>query len=120
MYIIDDDPSVLRGMGRLMQAHGYDARVFASGRELLAADLPAVDAFLIIDVAMPGMDGLELYEELRRGGCRAPAIFITALDDPSVRGAVKRAGGAGFLRKPVEEEDLLDAVHRSLNRGSTG
>ncbi len=110
MCIIDDDPSALRGLGRLMQAHGYDARLFASAREILACDLPGANARLLIDVAMPEMDGLQLYQELVRRGCQAPAIFITALEDPAVRESVNQAGGAGFLQKPVDADALLDAM----------
>jgi FixJ family two-component response regulator len=114
VYIIDNDPSVLRGLGQLMMAHGYNARTFASAREILAGDLPAADACLLIDVAMPEMDGLKLYAELLRRGCKAPAIFITALDDPAVRESVKRLGGAGFFGKPVDGNELLAAVRGLL------
>ena len=110
VYIIDNDPSVLRGLGQLMMAHGYNAQTFASARAILAGDLPAADACLLIDVAMPEMDGLKLYAELLRRGCKAPAIFITALDDPAVRESVKRLGGAGFFGKPVDGNELLAAV----------
>lgn len=110
VYIIDDDPSVMRGLGRLMQAHGYDARAFSSARALLAGTLPADDACLLIDVAMPEIDGLQLYAELRRRGCLAPAIFITAQDEPAVREAVRRLGAAGFFRKPMDGNALLAAV----------
>ena len=113
VYIVDDDPSVSRGLGRLMKSHGYEAWVFASARELLASGLPGADACLIIDVAMPQMDGLQLYAELCRRGCQAPAIFITALDDPAVRESVNRLGAAGFFRKPVDGDELLAAVKRA-------
>jgi FixJ family two-component response regulator len=110
--IIDDDPSALRGLGRLMAAHGYDARVLASAREFLASDPPGPEACLLIDVAMPEMDGLQLYAELLRRGCKTPVIFITALDDPATRESVKRLGAAGFFRKPVDGDELLAAVKR--------
>ena len=110
--IIDDDPSVLRGLERLMKEHGYMARCFTSAREMLASGLPGEDACLLIDVAIPEMDGLQLYKELRRRGCLTPAIFITALDDPAVRKSVNRLGAAGLFRKPVDGDELLDAVKR--------
>ncbi len=110
--IIDDDPSVLRGLERLMKAHGYRARCFTSAREMLASGLPDEDACLLIDVAIPEMDGIQLYAELRRRGCLTPAIFITALDDPAVRKSVNRLGAAGLFRKPVDGDELLDAVKR--------
>lgn len=99
-------------MCQLMAAHGYDARVFASAREFLASGPPGTAACLLIDVAMPEMDGLQLYAELLRRGCKTPAIFITALDDPATRESVKRLGAAGFFRKPVDGDELLAAVKR--------
>jgi FixJ family two-component response regulator len=121
VYIIDDDPSVLRGLARLMKAHGFVAQAFASARAVLASALPAADACLLIDVAMPEMDGLQLCAELRRRGCLAPAIFITTLDDPAVREAVNRLGAAGFFRKPVDGDELREAVNRAMNgRGKGG
>ena len=120
MYIIDDDPSALHGLGRLMKAHGYDARLFASAREILASDLPGANACLLIDVAMPEMDGLQLFKELVRRGCQAPAIFITALEGPAVRESVKQAGGAGFIQKPVDADALLGAVNGVARTGSKG
>ena len=114
MYIIDDDPSALRGLQRLMTAHGYETRAFASARGLLASSLPDSYSCLLIDVAMPEMDGPQLYAELLRRGCQAPAIFITAMDDPAVRESVERTGAAAFLRKPVDADELLDAIKRAL------
>jgi len=60
VYIIDDDPSVCNGFKQLLNAHGYDARPFASAREFMAAGIPAADSCLLIDFAMPEVDGLEL------------------------------------------------------------
>lgn len=114
VYIIDDDPSIRRGFKRLMEADGYDARVFASAGEVLAAGLPGANFCLIIDVAMPEMNGLQLYAELLRRGCQAPAIFITALDDPAVRESVKGMRRAAFFQKPVDADALLDAVKWTL------
>jgi len=114
VYIIDDDPSIRCGFKRLMEAYGYDARVFASAREFLAAGIPGTNSCLIIDVAMPEMDGLQLYAELLRRGCQAPTIFITALDDPTVRESVKHTEKAAFFQKPVDADALLDAVRWTL------
>ena len=127
VYIIDDDPSVLRGFKRLMAAYGYDACLFASAAEFLAAvgvkprgghalirGRPGPDSCLIIDIAMPEMDGLQLQEELARKSCQAPMIFITALDDPDIQARVMRAGAAAFFQKPVDASALLDAVKRAM------
>lgn len=114
VYIIDDDPSVRCGFKRLMEAGGYDARIFASAREFLSAGIPDTNSCLIIDVAMPEMDGLQLQKELVRAGCKAPIIFITALENPQVKERAKRAGVARFFKKPVDADVLLDAVNRTL------
>jgi FixJ family two-component response regulator len=117
VYIIDDDPSVLKGFTRLIAAYGYDARGFGSAREFLAAGLPGPDSCLIIDVAMPEMNGLQLQEKLVRAGCQAPVIFITALNDPDIRERAKQTGAVGFFQKPVDAEALLDAVKWALTDG---
>ncbi len=110
VYIIDDDPSVVRGLVLLLTAHGYHAQTFAAPRELLASDLPPADTCLIIDVAMPEMNGMQLYAELLRRGCKAPAIFITALDEPAVQASVASMNGARLFRKPVDGNELMKAV----------
>jgi FixJ family two-component response regulator len=118
VYIIDDDSSVLRGLRRLVDAYGYDARGFASAGEFLATGLPGDNSCLIIDVAMPEMDGLQLQEELVRRACKAPVIFITARNDPDIRERAKRAGGVGFFQKPVDAGALLDVIKWALTAGS--
>lgn len=121
VHVVDDDPSALRSMERLMSAHGFKTKVFASASEMLACDLPDANACLLIDVAMPEMNGLALHAELLRSGCRAPAIFITALDDHAAREAALAAGAAGFFRKPADGDELLAAIRRATaQRGEPG
>ena len=117
MYIVDDDPFVLRALGRLLEVHGYETRRFASASELLAAGLPAPDACLITDVIMPDMDGLQLCAELRRRGCLTPTIVITAVDKTETRESAERMGCAAFLHKPIEAPVLLDAVAQAMAMG---
>ena len=114
VYIIDDESSVRRGLKRLMNAHGYDARTFASAREFLVAGIPCGNACIIIDVVMPGMGGLELLRELTLAGNKAPAIFITGSDVASLPESAKRAGAVAFLLKPLDAPLLLDAVKGAL------
>jgi len=120
VYIIDDDPSVRNGFMRLINAHDYAARSFASAGEFLASGLPHAGSCLLIDIAMPKMDGLQLYAELLRRGCKAPVIFITASNDPDIRERAKLAGVVGFFQKPVDGDALLDAVKWALTAGSKG
>ncbi len=110
VYVIDDDPSARRGLVRLLKTYDFAVLEFAAPRELLLAGLPDVNACLIIDMAMPEMNGLQLFTELRRKGCQSPAIFLTALDDPELREATALAGAAGLFRKPVAGDDLVRAI----------
>ena len=86
----------------------------------LAAGLPSPDSCLIIDVAMPEMDGLQLQAELKRLGSKAPVIFITALDDPGLRERAKQAGAVAFFQKPVDSDALVDAIKWALTEGKEG
>ncbi len=119
VHIIDDDSSVRRGFKRLLKSYGYDVQVFASAREFLAAGLPGDDSCLVIDVAMPEMNGLQLLEELTKQGCKAPVIFITALNDPEIRNRAKRFGVAAFFQKPVDADVFLDALNGAMSAGAT-
>jgi FixJ family two-component response regulator len=114
VYIVDDDASVLRGLSRLLGAYGHNVKVFDSPHKLLASALPEKNTCLVIDVAMPEMDGLTLYATLLEKGCQAPAIFITALDDPAMRNSVTRIGGAAFFQKPFEGETLIKAIDEAM------
>jgi len=117
VYIIDDDPSVRCGFKRLMNADGYDARLFASAREFIASGIPGADSCLIIDFAMPDMDGLELKAALDQAGCKAPVILVTALIDAAIRERAKHAGVVGFFQKPVDAAALLDAIKWAMAAG---
>jgi two-component system response regulator FixJ len=90
---------------------GYDAHVFSSAIEFLSTTLPGADSCLIIDIAMPEMDGLALQAELARRMCKTPIIFITALSDPDLRERAKRAGASAFFQKPVDADALCDAIN---------
>ena len=118
VYVIDDDPSVRRGLVRFLKAYDFDVLDFASPRDLLVTDLPDANACLIIDMSMPDMNGLQLFAELRRRGCQAPAIFLTALDDPELRDATARAGAVGFFRKPASGDELVMAIRKAVGRQS--
>ena len=115
--IIDDDPSVRTGLRRVLESYGFEARLFASAREFLAAGIPGPDTCVLIDMIMPEMDGLRLQEELVRAGSKAPVIFITAHDDAGLRERARRSGAAGFLRKPVDAEELMEAIKGALAGG---
>ena len=92
IVVVDDDVSFLRSVGRLLRSAGYAVATFGSGREFLAA-LPALSPrCLVLDVHMPGMTGLELYERLAAQGASVPVVFVTAYDTPQNRERARQAG----------------------------
>ena len=112
--IVDDDSSVRTAVGRLVRSQGFAAEVFSSGEELLGCDHLTGFSCLIVDVAMPGLSGLELQDRLSADGCLLPIIFITALDDAHVQTRALAAGASGFLSKPFDDEELLAAIRTAL------
>ena len=114
VYIVDDDESVRRAMKRLISSAGLEARIFVSGRDFLESNYTDQNACLIADVKMHGMTGLELQQELISRGSTLPVIFLTAFDAAETRDQAKKAGAAGYFRKPVDDQALLDSIHWAL------
>jgi len=112
--IVDDDESVRAAIESLLKAMGFRAEVFASAKDFLNSAQLNHTACLILDVRMPGMDGLELQRQLAAADCRIPIVFITAHDDEDVRKRALQAGAVDFLSKPFSEEALLSAVRSAL------
>lgn len=112
--LIDDDASVRRGVSRLLRAAGYQVRAFHSGEDCLAAPDLEVLGCLIIDIHLGGISGFELLCKLREVGHRTPAIFITAFDESLTKDALRMAGSPVCLRKPVDADFLLSALHNHL------
>jgi FixJ family two-component response regulator len=112
--IVDDDPSYARALGRLLGARGYPARIYGSGAELLGELDAEARGCVVMDLNMPGMNGLELQTELARRGARLPVVFLTgAADIPSSVSAM-RGGAVDFLEKRAPSEQLIAAVERAL------
>lgn len=114
--VVDDDPSVLRALDRLIRSHGALARLFSSAADSMQPPGAAAADCLILDVQMPGMGGLDLHERFRERGCRCPVIFITAHEDPDAEARAARSGAAGFLYKPFRNDVLWGAVTKALER----
>lgn len=115
--IVDDDLSVCRALRRLVQSVGYTVETFASAREFLDSSPSGRTACLVLDIHMDGMSGFELSEQLAEDRTAIPIIFITAHDDALTRERVRRAGVAGYLPKPFDEQALLAAIARAVNGG---
>jgi FixJ family two-component response regulator len=115
--ILDDDPSVRTAISRLVGASGMVGSSFSNGMELFNA-LPKVDPdCIILDLYMPGLDGLEVLSYLRKTGLKAPVIMITAQDDPTLRETCLKAGASAFLRKPLQAAELLATIAQAAHPG---
>lgn len=115
--VVDDDPSVVRGLNRLLRSWGMQVRTFGSGEEFLNTLKSRPDAdCCVIDVQMPRITGLEVQETLNRSGRDVPIIFITAHDDNATEWQALKAGAIGFLRKPFSEEVLIGLIRKAAGR----
>jgi FixJ family two-component response regulator len=114
LSVVDDDESVRESLPDLLGELGFAARAFSSAEEFLASDCLAQTSCLILDIAMPGMTGPELYQELKRRGQEMPIIFITGQRDETVRARVLKQAAAGFLLKPFSDGALLSAIKMAL------
>jgi FixJ family two-component response regulator len=114
LSVVDDDEMLLESLPELLREFGFAARAFLSGQEFLSSDYVDQTRCLILDVAMPGMSGLDLQDELKRRGQAIPIIFITAQKDEDIRKQAFRQGAVKFLEKPFSDSALLDAVNAAL------
>jgi FixJ family two-component response regulator len=114
LSIIDDDESVRESLPDLLREFGFAARAFSSAEEFLSSDSVGQTKCLILDVAMPGMTGLDLQKELRRLGQEIPVIFITAQKDETIRQQALKQGAVNFLYKPFSDTALLEALNAAV------
>jgi len=114
--VVDDDESVRESLPDLLKEFGFDACTFSSAQEFLASAYVNRTGCLILDIAMPGMTGLDLQKELQLRGNRIPIIFITAQSDVAVRARALEQGAIRVLLKPFNDTDLLDAVEAALRK----
>ena len=116
--IVDDDVSVRRSTRRLLLSSGLRAEAFASAEDFLQSGRVAETACLLLDVRMPGMDGLELQRRLSETDRMIPIIFLSARASEEEERRALRAGAAEFLRKPVSKEALLNAIRAVLENSN--
>jgi FixJ family two-component response regulator len=114
VLIIDDDPSVLNALARLVRSAGYDVRAFGLPSALLSAQIPADHACMVVDVNLPEMNGVELCQTLARSGRGLPVIFITGRDDATTMALIRQAPCVAVLFKPFDENLLLPAISQAL------
>ena len=112
--VVDDDESIRRTTTRLIESFGFRAAAFESADSFLRSGQLRDTACLIVDVQMPGMNGLQLQSHLAAEGRGIPIIFITAYDDKESRRRAMQAGAVGFLGKPFSDEHLLQTIRSTL------
>jgi len=114
--VVDDDESVRESLPDLLRQFGFAAEAFTSAEAFLASDLVSETSCLLLDVAMPGMSGPDLQQELTRRRQSIPIVFITAHGDSTVRPRLLARGAVDCLLKPFSEAALLDAIKAALGR----
>jgi FixJ family two-component response regulator len=112
--VVDDDESVRESLPDLLRLFGFAAETFPSAEAFLASDVVGTTSCLLLDIAMPGMSGPDLQEELIRRRQKIPIVFITATGDSSVRPRLLARGAVECLSKPFSEVALLDALSAAL------
>jgi FixJ family two-component response regulator len=119
VFLVDDDDSVLRALGRLIKSAGYEVQTFVSARAFLdSGDFQKGPACLVLDVRMPGLNGLDLQRELQAARATLPIIFITGYGDIPTTVRAMKAGAVDFLPKPLKDTVLLRAIEQALARAA--
>jgi FixJ family two-component response regulator len=116
VFIVDDDVSVRESLELLIQTQGWQPETFASGREFLDRPRALVPSCLVLDLSLPGLDGLELQKRIAAERTDVPIIFITGRGDVPKTVQAMKAGAVEFLTKPFNDEVLLTAVRQALER----
>lgn len=116
VYIVDDDADVRESLDELLASVGLRSQSFGTAQEFLSVGASGHPSCLILDVRLPGISGLDLQRELKRERISIPIIFLTAHADVPMSVKAMKSGAIEFLTKPFRQQDLLDAVQRSLAR----
>jgi FixJ family two-component response regulator len=116
IFVVDDDESVRRALGNLLESVGFEAQLFGSTEQFRAVALPDAPSCLLLDVRFPGANGLDFQKTLAQAGIQIPIIFITAHGDVPMASRALRAGAVEFLMKPFQKDELLAAINQALER----
>src|SRR6266513_3580318 len=118
VFLIDDDASVRKGVSRLLRSAGYKIEAFASASDFLKREQHSGPACVIVDVRMPGINGMDLQQTLIQHGREEQLVFITGHGDISMCAQAMKAGAVDFLSKPIRSDELLQCVERALMRSA--
>jgi FixJ family two-component response regulator len=114
VFVIDDDPAVCRALSRMLNAAGYRVRAFESAEGFLAEGHAEAPGCLLLDVCLPGLDGMELQRSLLSAPCPRPIVFLTGRSDIQTSVNAMKAGAVDFLTKPIESGRLVTAIDKAL------
>lgn len=114
IYIVDDDDSVRRALGRLIGSERLNFETFASGETFLDSVPADAQGCVVLDIRMPGLTGHDIQEKLRSRGHKIPVIALSAQDDEEAQRRARELGAVAFFRKPVDDQALLDAIHWAM------
>jgi len=113
--VVDDEESVRKALGRLLRAAGFNVDTYASGADFVQSLQRHRPVCLVLDLRMPDVSGFEIQQALTRSGHAVPVVIITGDDSPDSRERALIQGARAYLRKPVDETMLLDAIHTAIN-----
>ena len=116
VFVIDDDDLVRASIQGLLKSVGLRSETFGAAQEFLRSKRPDGPSCLVLDVRLPGVNGLDFQRELAEAGIRIPIIFITGHGDIPMSVRAMKSGAVEFLTKPFRDQDLLDAIHQALDR----
>lgn len=115
--VVENDPGMLKALGRLLRAAGYAARLYESAEQYLQRGKQGDVSCLILDIELGGLSGIELQQLLVGAGSAPPIVFVTSQIDDSVEAAAQRLGCLAYLRKPFDSRDLLAALGQAARPG---
>lgn len=116
VHVVDDDDAIRRSVGFALKTSGFEVRSYESGSEILKAAPSLEEGCVLLDIRMPGMDGLEVQEELKSKGVGYPVIIMTGHGDVSLAVKAMKAGAIDFIEKPFQKAVLLSAIEQGMSR----
>jgi len=119
VFLVDDDAAILKALSRVLREEGWEVQIFESAEAFLARPNPDDEGCLVLDVAMPGFDGLELQRRLSETGQHPPIVFLTGHGDIPMSVRALKAGASDFLTKPVQVRALVASVRSAIEQGAS-
>jgi len=116
--VVDDEESVRKALARLIRAAGYDVETFGSGIEFMLSLQKRLPDCVVLDLRMPVVDGFEIQRTLSQAGARVPVVIITGDDSPENHQRTSEYGAQAYLRKPVDDAMLLEAIQNTVRDGA--